>query len=272
MYPDFFSISVPEFLKGMLSFLPEQITVHAYGTLVALFYTEKQSIKIGVKKARIIDLFIWVFIAAYIGGRFFHFFEKPDYYFGDPANMLTFSGSGFVFYGSLIFAIPALLIFFKVYKMPGMQMIDIIAFVAVIVHIFGRMGCFMAGCCHGIPTDSFVGVTFTHANSQADPLGVPLHPTQLYSVFMLLIIFVVLIIIKNRKMFAGQLFLTYVVLYAVGRSVIEEFRGDEIRGFIFNDFLSHSQLISLITGTIAGYFYWLFYKKAKNNRVKIKLN
>lgn len=265
MYPEIFHIHIPEWLQGLL---PAEVVVQGYGTMIALgviaalLYARWRVNKLGLDTSKIIDLFIYVFIAAFVGGRFFYFFEKPDYYFGNPANMLELSGSGFVFYGSLLFAVPVMLWFFKKNKMPVMSMLDVMAGVALLVHMFGRMGCFLAGCCHGLPTDNALAVTYTHAASKAEPLGVPLHPTQLYEIFMLLVIFAVISILRQRKKFEGQLFLVYVMLYATGRSIIEIFRGDEIRGFVFDGFLSHSQLISLFVISIAAYFYLKLNKKS----------
>ncbi|MGK7394591.1 MAG: prolipoprotein diacylglyceryl transferase [Candidatus Cyclobacteriaceae bacterium M3_2C_046] len=274
MHPNLFSIHIPEFLRNLFSFLPEHLTIHAYGSLIglgvlmSLWYATHQASKMQIAKTNILDLFIWVFIAAYIGGRVLHFFEKPEVYFTEPSKMLTLSGSGFVFYGSLLFAIPTMLIFFRIYKLPTLKMIDLMAFVAVIVHFFGRMGCFMAGCCHGLPSQSFLAVTFTDPASKAEPLHTALHPTQLYSGFMLLLIFAVLSIIKNRQQFDGQLFISYVIIYAFGRSLIEEFRGDEIRGFVLDGLLSHSQFISLIVGLGAMYIYYRLWKRS--NLLKAK--
>ena len=140
-------------------------------------------------------------------------------------------------------------------------MLDVMAVTAVIVHAFGRMGCFMAGCCYGVPSHGFTAVTFHDPHSQADPLGIPLHPTQLYSVSALLIILVVLLFVKYRKQFDGQLFMIYLMLYAIGRSVIEVFRGDLERGFIIDNFMSNSQFISLLVFFGAGYVYYRLWKK-----------
>ncbi len=86
-------------------------------------------------------------------------------------------------------------------------------------------------------------------------LNTPLHPTQLYSVFMILSIGMALYFIKNRKSFPGQVFLLYLILYGIGRSVVEIFRGDISRGYVIEGILSHSQLIALIVIGIAVYFY-----------------
>lgn len=134
-------------------------------------------------------------------------------------------------------------------------MLDVMAIVTCIVHGFGRIGCFMAGCCYGIPTDSFLGVTFTDAKCQAEPLNTSLHPTQLYEATLIFSIMAVLWIFKSRKKFNGQLFLLYLMTYAFGRGILELFRGDIQRGFVVENILSNSQFISLLVIAAALFFY-----------------
>ncbi|MGB0429848.1 MAG: prolipoprotein diacylglyceryl transferase family protein, partial [Bacteroidia bacterium] len=71
--------------------------------------------------------------------------------------------------------------------------------------------------------------------------------------------------VKSRKKFDGQLFPIYLMLYSVGRSIIEEFRGDEARGFIMDGWLSHSQFISIFIFGGAAFMYYLLNKKSKTN-------
>ena len=123
----------------------------------------------------------------------------------------------------------------------------------------------MAGCCHGIESHGPLAITFTDPLSQAEPLGVPLHPTQLYSSFMLASIFVILTLIRKRQQFEGQLFLLYLILYSTGRSIIEEFRGDEARGFLLDGWYSNSQFISTVIITFAIIAYVVQYRKSKTN-------
>ena len=108
------------------------------------------------------------------------------------------------------------------------------------------------------------GVTFTHEASKARPLHTPLHPTQLYEATLIAGIFVILNMFKRHQRFQGQLFLIYIMLYAIGRAVIEIFRGDIRRGFIIEDVLSHSQLISLLLVSTVLYFY---FRLAKTNKL-----
>jgi phosphatidylglycerol:prolipoprotein diacylglycerol transferase len=123
-----------------------------------------------------------------------------------------------------------------------------------------RLGCFNAGCDYGKPTTLPWGVVFSSAIAHANtgvPLGVRIHPTQLYESLMTLAIFGVLLWWFPRKKHDGDIFLGYLGLYAVGRFIIEYVRGDEDRGFVFNHLLSTSQFIALLMlGGIAAVFIW----------------
>lgn len=207
------------------------------------------------------SLFIYIVVAAYVGGKVFFFFENPIYYLQHIGQL--FSGNGFVFFGSLLFAIPTMLWFFKRNKIPTLPMLDVMAIVTCIVHGFGRIGCFMSGCCHGKPTDSFFSVIFTNPVCQAEPLNTPLHPTQLYESAFIFSLMGILLLIKGRKKFDGQLFLIYLIVYSIGRSLLEILRGDEERGFLIEGILSHSQFISLGVISIAIYFYVKLRRKGK---------
>ncbi len=236
------------------------ITVYTYGFCIALgalsgvIYLAWQGKKqFGLTYDQTNTLFLWLVAGGVVGGKLFLVFEDPAYYFSHPKELA--SGSGFVFYGSLLTCIPIMLWFFKRNKLPLWAMLDIMAIVICILHCFGRIGCFMAGCCYGLPTDSIFGVVFTSPVCQADPLNTLLHPTQLYEASWIFLILLGLLLIKSRRQFEGQLFLIYLMAYAAGRGVIEMFRGDLSRGFVIPDILSISQLISLLVIVGALFFY-----------------
>lgn len=239
MHPELFSIG--------------NFTIHTYGFMIMLgaisgYFYMSRSVKrdLGIPAEKVQNLAILIILAAFIGGKIFFYFEEPGYYFNPMSNMFKSFRTGFVFYGSLLFAIPVTVWYFRKHKWPVWPLMDRLAITACIIHVFGRMGCFFAGCCYGKTTDSFLGVTFTDPASQAEPLHTALHPTQLYDAFLIISILVVLTMFKRHNRFDGQLFLVYIVLYAVGRGVVEIFRGDVRRGFIIEDVLSHSQFISLL--------------------------
>jgi phosphatidylglycerol:prolipoprotein diacylglycerol transferase len=253
MHPEFFSIGT--------------FTVHTYGfmimlgALLAYLYMARTAKKeLGIDPDKIQTVAVYIILAAFIGGKLFFFFEKPSFYFNPPSNMLENFRTGFVFYGSLLFALPIAIWYFRKEKWPLWAMMDRLALATLILHACGRMGCFFAGCCYGTPTDLPWGITFTDELAQAKPLHTALHPTQLYESFFLLSVLVFLIMFKRYKRFEGQLFMMYLMLYAIGRGIIEIFRGDLRRGFLIEDVLSHSQFISIF---IIGFALWMYRRLGK---------
>lgn len=236
------------------------ITVYSYGFLIAVgaaigfaFMARRGRIEFGMTFDQANTLFILLIAAGVIGGKLFMIFEDPSYYLSHLSKLV--SGSGFVFYGSLLLCIPTMLWYFRRNRLPILGMLDIMAIVTCIVHGFGRLGCFMAGCCYGLSTDSWLGVVFTDPACQARPLDTPIHPTQLYESLFLFGLMATLWTLKARKKFEGQVFLLYLIAYAAGRSMIELFRGDIERGFVIDGILSNSQLISLLVAAVALFFY-----------------
>ena len=238
------------------------ITVYSYGFMIALgiiagmaYLIVAGKKQVGLTFDQANTLFLYIFFAAIVGGKLFLFLEDPNTYIQNPEKLFT--GRGFVFYGSFLLAIPTMWWFFKKHQLHPYRMLDVMAITTCLVHMFGRIGCFFAGCCHGRPTDSFLGVTFTHPACYADPLHTPLYPTQLFEAVYIFLIMLFLFTLKTRQRFYGQLFLSYLMLYAVGRFILEFFRGDTGRGFVL-DAVSHSQFIALcvLAVVVLVYFRW----------------
>jgi phosphatidylglycerol:prolipoprotein diacylglycerol transferase len=152
-----------------------------------------------------------------------------------------------VFYGGLILAVLVAFWFIRRHKLPFWTTCDVFAPGIALGHVIGRVGCLMAGCCFGRQTDVPWAITFTNPLAELNvgtPLGVPLHPTQLYEAGAELLILVALIVMERRSRgFPGRTFWMYILLYGVSRFVIEFYRGDP-RGAV--GALSTSQLISVI--------------------------
>ena len=120
----------------------------------------------------------------------------------------------------------------------------------------------MAGDDYGSPSDAPWAVAFTHPDAAAiggAPLGVPLHPVQLYESAFCFALFAFLVSLARRKRFDGQVILAYSILYAAGRFVIEYFRGDVDRGYV--GLFSTSQFIALLVA--AGAVALLLYRSRK---------
>ncbi|MFT7590182.1 MAG: phosphatidylglycerol:prolipoprotein diacylglycerol transferase [bacterium] len=248
MYPKLFSFRTPEFLRG---FLPVEITLYSYGLMIAIgilvsyWFVHRRTKHFGITKDQLSTMFIWSIFAGFVGGKLFYFLEDFSKYAENPWLLLNITGGGFVFYGSVIFVIPVLILWLRKKKIAIRPFLDVIAFVGPIIQVFGRVGCFLAGCCHGKVCNNILGVTFSHPDSLANPKNVPLYPTQLFDIGINLVIILCLLWYEKKKQFSGQLMLIYLMMYAVGRSINEIFRGDEERGFLFNGLLSHSQFIAI---------------------------
>ncbi len=149
--------------------------------------------------------------------------------------------SGMVYYGGLFGALAALWLYGKHYRLPMASLFDFYAPLIALFHVFGRVGCFLAGCCHGIES-ARCGIAYSH--SALAPNHVPLFPVQLAEAAGELILFGVLVLFERNHHRQGKTLPLYLGLYAVLRFGLEFLRGDAVRGIWFG--LSSSQWISLL--------------------------
>jgi phosphatidylglycerol:prolipoprotein diacylglycerol transferase len=165
---------------------------------------------------------------------------------------------GFVVYGGIITGILSIYIYCRIKKLSFLSYMDMMAPAVAINQGLGRVGCFMAGCCYGKPTDSAFGVVFPEGCLA--PAGVRLIPTQLISAVFDLAMAVFLIAVTRKVKYRGIISGLYLVMYGVGRFIIEIFRDDIDRGMV--GALSTSQFISIFTIIFAaGYLFFVNKKK-----------
>jgi phosphatidylglycerol---prolipoprotein diacylglyceryl transferase len=249
MYPELFRIG--------------SFPINTYGVFLALAFlcailiTVKLAARDGLPREKIYDLCLWMLLSSLVGSKLLMMFTEPEYR-DHPLQLLSldFLRSGGVFYGGLIGAILAGYFLMRRYKLPWWKTADACAPGIAIGNFFGRQGCFAAGCCWGKPTSLPWGVRFSELGHEITgvPVGVALHPTQLYESFAMLIVFFFLLWLHKRRFFTGQVILLYALLYSVVRFTIEFFR-DDPRGDLFGlttaSGLSTSQLISIVVAVIA---------------------
>jgi phosphatidylglycerol:prolipoprotein diacylglycerol transferase len=234
------------------------ITLYTYGVLLAAAYLVGLKLAMvrakarGLDANRVLDLGIYIIISALVGAKLLLLVTDFRTFRADPRELLTLARSGGVFYGGLILAVVVALWYIRRVGLPLWTTCDVFAPGIALGHVVGRFGCFFAGCCYGKPTTKPWGITFTDpfaASNVGTPLGVPLHPTQLYEAGAELLILIVLLVTERKgRPFPGRTFWLYMLLYAVSRFVIEFFRGDE-RGTVF--MFSTSQFISLLLAPLA---------------------
>jgi phosphatidylglycerol:prolipoprotein diacylglycerol transferase len=156
---------------------------------------------------------------------------------------------GLVFYGGFLFAFATCFVYLKRRHLPFLKTCDLLAPGLALGEVFGRIGCFFAGCCYGNAAKLPWSVVFSHPHSLAK-MGIPLHPTQLYASLKALIVFIILISFRRYKRGDGQIIWLYTLLYAIGRLIIEPFRGDE-RGLLILESITLTQAIALLLIPIA---------------------
>lgn len=254
MHPVIFSTD----LFGILS---EPFKLHTYGLLIAggfllaMTLSKRQAEREGEDPDRIIDLAFYLLLAGLIGARIVFIFTKLDEYLRNPVDIVMFWRGGLVWYGGFIGAALFLVYYSRKHRLDYFKVVDILIPYMAMAHAFGRLGCLAAGCCFGEPASDLPWAIVFPVNSMAQaqqaadglvmaheaPLGI--HPTQLYESGAEFLMFALLLFMRPMKRFHGQLFLTWLGIYPVLRSVIEMFRGDKERGVFF--VLSTSQWISI---------------------------
>lgn len=293
-------------------FFSEPVVLHTYGVAIAfgfvaaIWVAAREAKRIGLDVARILDLSFWLLVSALIGSRVVFMIVEWDQYRArcvDPASVglaepdclavLRFWEGGLVFYGGLIAAVAVGLYYLRKHNLDVWRYADVGAASIPLGQFFGRLGCLSAGCCHGkyVPSDHLLAVHWEKNTAAYDvvlgdlPAGaertlfmdsgwVSAHSTQLYESGATLLLFILLMVLRTRRRFAGQLLIVYIVAYAMIRSFIEIFRGDKIREYVFKVpipalsdalglpstepvFLSTSQFIALLTiGGAVGIWMW----------------
>jgi phosphatidylglycerol:prolipoprotein diacylglycerol transferase len=234
-------------------------TIYSYGVLLAAAYlvglqfARARARARGLDAQRVMDLGIWIIISALVGAKLLLFLVDFREFTASPRDLMGLARSGGVFYGGLIAAVAVAFWYMWRFHMPVWTTTDVFAPGIALGHAVGRMGCLLAGCCFGRPTSEPWGITFHSTVAAANvgtPLGVPLHPTQIYEAVAELIILGLLLATERRgRVFAGRTFWTYLLLYGVSRFVIEIYRGDS-RGLVLGVF-STSQFVSVILVPVA---------------------
>ncbi|HKM32804.1 MAG TPA: prolipoprotein diacylglyceryl transferase family protein [Oscillospiraceae bacterium] len=168
-----------------------------------------------------------------------------------------FAGSGLVFYGGFIGAIGMAVIYTRKYKVSLLTASDYFAPAIGLAHGIGRIGCFLAGCCYGIPHEH--GIAFTH--SLGAPNGIKLLPIQLIESGLCLLLCAVMLILERFKFYRGRGLAIYILMYAPIRFTLEFFRGDLVRGVVQG--ISTSQVISILLFISAVLFIVISSKRRK---------
>ncbi len=173
-----------------------------------------------------INLVIETALAALLGARIVHIVSSLSQYTTLTA-MLSIWDGGLSALGALIGSIGYVLWYCHTMGLPFFALADIGALYAPLVQAIGRLGCFLVGCCHGAPASSSFSITYTHPASLA-PLGIALHPAQLYSALLFVLLYAALHVLQKYTKVTGTLTVWYLLGMSLERFVIDFLRGDRI--------------------------------------------
>ena len=238
------------------------ISVHTYGVamalafLISIFIIRHEAKRKGFNPDFAYDIVLFAMVGGIIGARFFYVVDHWHDFIGNPIQMFAIWQGGLVFYGGLIGGALAVLGLTRMRKLQIGKVADIVAPSLAIGSAVGRLGCFSNGCCYGKETALPWGVTFTNRLSSAQPLGVPLHPTQLYEFAYNIAILGILWWARSRVKSDGFLFWMYITLYGLFRFIVEFFRTNPV----FYLGMSASQIFSallFIAGLTVTFGYYL---------------
>jgi phosphatidylglycerol:prolipoprotein diacylglycerol transferase len=189
------------------------------GIFVGIYLAKRQARKEKLDPMLIESLAFWVVLMCVFGARFaYTFVENAGYYFSRPWEFFYFWNGGLTFSGSLVAAVATAWVICRRHDLSFWKAVDILTPPVALGLMFGKIGCFLAGCCYGKVCDLPWGVRFTNPESLAHPKGIPLHPTQLYEAASWLVLFLILRAYQRRKdRRPGEIFFAFGVVYGTVR-------------------------------------------------------
>jgi phosphatidylglycerol:prolipoprotein diacylglycerol transferase len=238
------------------------LSIRWYGVMMALAFVAglwtatRRARLVNVHGEVIADTMLWLMVGSIIGARFVYVttYWKQEFANGPFSEVFMIQHGGLVYYGGLIGASVAGIGYLLWKRLPVWKIADILAPSIALGSVFGRIGCLLNGCCYGRACDLPWAIHFPAGH---ETHGAAVHPTELYDALLNLILYVGLAWLFRRKKFDGQVFASYLMVYAVFRSIAEYFRGDYPADHIHLGHFTSAHLVSLPI-LVAGIVLWFW--------------
>lgn len=225
--------------------------IYWFGVLMALAFLAGMTHwtllarKLGRDSTTAGDLALWLMVGGILGARIAYVLSNMDYFLQAPREIIRIDQGGLVFYGGFAGAVTALALLAARRKEPFLALADFSVSALPLGHAFGRVGCFLNGCCHGATIDSPCFCTF----------GLPQYPVQLYEAAYNLLVYVLLLAVAlrrdtPRRMPHGTLLALYLIAYPAGRFMLEFLRGDDRIRFGNLDIAQYASIGLMIFGLL----------------------
>ena len=264
------------------------VPIYAYGVMlgtslvVGWFIAMSLAKKDGIDQQEAGTIYMWSAVWSIIGSRLLWYFTTPT---AKISDIPLVNQGGLVAYGGMIGGFLASVYCCRKRGIPLLQWADVAAPSVVLGTAITRIGCFLFGCDYGKPSNLPWAVQFPkgspawhhHVSQAVDRLpetaawSYPVHPTQLYESLVGLSLFALLMLIRRYRTFSGQVFIGWVVGYGVLRSLIERLRDDEDRGLYFNDLLSTSQIIGIVSALLGLGLFLALLSKYRRDPASLRL-
>jgi phosphatidylglycerol:prolipoprotein diacylglycerol transferase len=242
-------------------------TLHTYGVMLATavllgtWLASKRAIRAGLDGDKVWNLCIYIVLSALLVAKIWLVAADFSYYRQNPGEILSLSTlqSGGVFYGGFLGGLTVAILGARAWKIPMLKLLDVLSPSLMLGAAIGRIGCFSAGCCYGHPAQVAWAVTFTDEYSHrmfGTPLGIELHPVQLYNFAAAAAVFFFLLWVSARQRFTGQVFAAMMILYGITRFITEYYRGDPGRELSFTTALSQAQLTGILLVVVGALLWW----------------
>jgi phosphatidylglycerol:prolipoprotein diacylglycerol transferase len=246
MHPYLLRIPLP---AGRAFWLPSYGTAILCGFLLCIWLSQRRARRMGLDPTAVFDVAVSGLLGGIVGARLLHVALEWSQYAEQPWEVLFLWQGGLAFFGGFVGGMVVVVVACLRKRLPLLPTGDLAAGLVPLGHAFGRIGCFLNGCCFGALTDSWAGMRFprivvdnqirgsvaylAHLNAglvtQADTHSLPVHPTQLYEAAYNLAIFALLTYLLPRRRRPGQVAWAYFVFYGSARYMNEFFRGDHLR-------------------------------------------
>ncbi|HHY84836.1 MAG TPA: prolipoprotein diacylglyceryl transferase [Verrucomicrobia bacterium] len=219
-----------------VAFHIRSFSIYWYGVMIAvaflvgLWTASRRGLLHGVPPEKVLDSGPWLIIGTLVGARALHVITYwQEGFAGKPWwEVFMIRHGGMVYYGGLIGASLAFILYARFKKVPLWRMADVLAPSIALGYVFGRIGCLLNGCCFGKACDLPWAITYPvgHETHPPGQPAVPVHPSQVYDSLLNLVLYAALAWLYRRKKFDGQIFAAYLLGFAVTRTIAETFRGD----------------------------------------------
>jgi phosphatidylglycerol:prolipoprotein diacylglycerol transferase len=242
------------------------ISVHWYGIIMgsAVFFglllAMREAKREGLNPDIFIDILLWAVPASILGARLYYVAFEWSYYREHPADILAVWEGGLAIHGALIGATITGIVFARVKKVSFWQLADIAAPSLILGQAIGRWGNFMNQEAHGGPvSEAFISIFPQFIQSQMFINGQYYHPTFLYeSLWNLLVLVILLVLRRQNWVKRGEVFLSYLMMYSVGRFFIEGMRTDSL---MLTDTIRVAQFIGIVI--IVGATLLIYWRRRK---------